>query len=179
MSHPLPQRERERAIEEWGPTALRVGIGAAMIVNGAGKVFNWGPRAVGIDAFSAYLASMSVPFPVVFAWLAAFAEFGGGLLILLGLFTRVAAVFTGVTMAVAMTLVHLPGGFPIRSLGTAYTVGEYTFVLIAASVALILLGAGRLSLEHALFGRELVPKWMVDYSLDTSASVERNRQRPT
>lgn len=162
MWQPLTESTRERMLEEWGPTALRVGIGSAMMVNGAGKVFGVGPRAVGIDAFAAYLASIGLPFPLIFAWLAAFAEFGGGLLILLGLFTRVAAIFTGITMAVAMTLVHMPGGFPGRSVGTAYTVGEYTFVLIAASVALVLLGAGRLSLEHAIFGRELVPRWLAD-----------------
>lgn len=173
MQQPIEESNRERVIEEWGPTALRVGIGSAMIVNGAGKVFGWGPRAVGIDAFAAYLASMGIPFPVMFAWLAAFAEFGGGLFIFFGLFTRVAAIFTAITMTVAMVMVHLPGGFPVRSIGTAYTVGEYTFVLIAASVALILLGDGRLSLERAIFGHELVPKWLTTDSPPTDSEEQR------
>lgn len=181
MWQPMVESDRERVVEEWGPTALRVGIGFAMMVNGAGKLFNWGPRAVGIDVFAGYLASLSVPFPVMFAWLAALAEFGGGLLIFLGLFTRIAAVFTGITMLVAMLLVNLPGGFPTQSVGTAYTIGEYNFVLIAASVALILLGDGRLSLERALFGRELVPKWLGTDSPPNATDVDtqQKRQRPS
>lgn len=179
MWQSIVKSNRERVIEEWGPTALRIGVGSAMIVNGAGKVFGWGPRAVGIDAFAAYLASIGVPFPLVFAWLAAIAELGGGLLILVGFFTRVAAIFTAITMTVAMVMVHLPGGFPVRSIGTAYTVGEYTFVLIAASVALILLGDGRLSLERAIFGHELVPKWLATDSPLTASEVQQEHQRPS
>lgn len=172
MWKPILESDRERVLEERGPTALRVGVGSALTVNGVGKVFDWGPRAVGIDAFAAYLASMAVPFPTVLAWLAALAEFGG-LLILLRLFTRVAAVFTAITTTVAIALVYLPGGFPMRSFGTAHTVGGYIFVLIAASVALLLLGAGRRSLEHALFGCGLVPGWLADTPEVAASEVQR------
>ena len=140
------------------PTLVRVGVGSAMVVNGAGKVFGIGPRAVGIDAFAAYLASLGLPAPMFFSWAAALAEFGGGLLLLLGLFTRVAALFIAVTMLVAALLVHVPSGFPTTSVGTAYTIGEYTWVLIATSVSLIISGPGRYSLERAVWGREWLPR---------------------
>ena len=145
-------------VGELAPTLVRVGVGSAMVVNGAGKVFGIGPRAVGIDAFAGYLGSLGLPAPLFFSWAAALAEFGGGLLLLLGLLTRVAALFIAVTMLVAALLVHVPAGFPTTSVGTAYTIGEYTWVLIATSVSLILSGPGRYSLERAVWGREWLPR---------------------
>ncbi len=133
-----------------------------MMVHGAGKLLNIGPSAIGVDAFAAFLASLGIPFPVVFAWAATLAEIGGGLLILLGLFTRYAAVFIAITMAVAALLVHIPAGFPTLSIGTAYTIGEYTIVLILTSISLVLSGPGRLSLELAIFDRELLPAGLAE-----------------
>lgn len=165
---------RRSHLAEWAPFLVRAGVGSAMLVNGAGKLFGIGPSAIGLDAFAAYLASIGVPFPVFFSWAAALAEGVGGLLILLGLFTRFAAVFVAVTMIVAAFLVHIPAGFPTESVGTAYTIGEYTWVLIVTSGSLILSGPGRLSLEHALFGRELLPSALTGEA-EPTAPVESRR----
>ena len=179
MSTPVAQGTVVQVFESWGPTTLRVGVGSAMMVNGAGKVFGWGPRALGMEAFSSYIASLGIPFPVALAWIAAFAELVGGLLILVGLFTRAAAIFTGITMGVALLMVHIPAGFPTRTIGTAYTVGEYTVVLLVASLALIFLGAGKLSLERAIFGRELVPDVMIHTPTVLRFDDQRKRKRLT
>lgn len=162
------------SVSDWAPTLVRLGVGSAMVVNGAGKVFGVGPRAVGIDAFAGYLGTLGVPAPVFFSWAAALAEFGGGLLLLLGLLTRLAAIFIAITMIAAALLVHVPGGFPTASVGTAYTIGEYTWVLIATSVSLLLSGPGRLSLEQALFGREWLPRRLGEP--EAPPAMERGRQ---
>lgn len=52
------------------------------------------------------VAGLGFPAPGLFAWAAALAEFGGGLLVALGLMTRVGAAFAAFTMAVAAFLRH-------------------------------------------------------------------------
>ena len=73
------------------------------LAHGWGKV---SALAGGSSGFIDGVAKMGFPMPVVFAWAAALAEFLGGLLIAAGLFTRVAALFTAFTMAVAAFIGH-------------------------------------------------------------------------
>jgi putative oxidoreductase len=66
----------------------------------------------------------------------------GGLLVLIGLLTRVAGLLIAVTMFVAMTWVHLPNGFFLSNRGI-----EFTLVLFAMAMALVLTGPGTPSVE--------------------------------
>lgn len=111
------------------------------------------------EQFISAVESFGFPAPVVFAWAAALAEFAGGLLIGLGLFTRVSAAFAAITMFVAsffrhhfhhqllawLGVMHLPRetlegwGNPERAL---------TYLLIF--LGLVLLGGGRFSLDRVL-----------------------------
>lgn len=136
----------------WSPVFMRLAFGMVFVVAGAGKLFAWGPKATGIEGFAGFLASLGVPMPELFAWIVAFVEFFGGLAILLGLFTRYAAALVAVDMAAATWLVHVPNGFVATQGGF-----EFTLVLMLVSIALMLSGPGALSLEYALFGRELLP----------------------
>lgn len=135
------------------PLPLRIGIGTIMTVHGLGKL-GIGPAATpeGIGGFAGFLVSLGVPLPSVAAWVVTMVELVGGLLLLVGLFVRYAAVLIAADMVVATLLVHLPNGFAVSDGGY-----EFTFLLALASISLVLSGPGVLSLERALLGGEYVP----------------------
>jgi putative oxidoreductase len=75
------------------------------------------------------------------------AEFLGGLALVLGLFTRWAAILLAFVMLVAVLVVHLQAGF---FLPDGY---EFALTLLGANVALALLGSGEASVDRVLEGR--------------------------
>jgi putative oxidoreductase len=81
----------------------------------------------------------------MFALISGIAEFGGGLLMLTGLLTPVAALAIVGMMIGAIALVTGGKGFFIQNEGY-----EYNLVLIAAAVAVAIAGPGRLSLDYGL-----------------------------
>jgi putative oxidoreductase len=85
------------------------------------------------------------------AWLwlaaAAFSEFAGGILVGLGLLTRVAAFLIACVMVTAIAGVHWPGGFFAANRGY-----EYPLSLLAMAVALLIAGGGQASVDRALSG---------------------------
>lgn len=128
----------------WFPLPIRLGLGAVFVAHGAQKVlgsFN-GP---GLAKFSAAPAPYAFMRP---AWLwmgaAAFAELIGGILVLLGLLTRVGAFLIFCTMLVAVVQVHWPGGF-FAPKGI-----EYAMSLLAMSLALLISGGGMASADLAM-----------------------------
>lgn len=113
--------------------AMRLVLGAIMIAHGYHKVNGH------LHEFAGTVAGLGMP-----AWLgyvAAFTEFLGGILVILGLFTRAAAFAITIDMAVAISKVHWKHGF----VGT----GGYEFPLAVAAIAfgLIFLGAGPIALD--------------------------------
>lgn len=130
----------------WGPFLIRIGLGVVMILHGLGKLFGVGPSAMPISGLAATIADLGLPAATALAWLVGLVEFGGGMLLLAGLFVRYAALGLAINMLVATVLVHLPQGFG------GY---EYTLVLFLMGLSLIATGPGQLSLTHALFDGEL------------------------
>ena len=131
-----------------GLTLVRVALGIVFTVSGVGKVFGVGPKALGIDGFAQFLGGLGVPFPTVAAWGIGLLELVGGVLLLVGLLTRVVAALLAVNMAVALVLVHLPSGFVASSGGY-----EYVLVLALCSLGLAVGGPGALSADAAVDGR--------------------------
>jgi putative oxidoreductase len=119
---------------------LRAAVGAVGVFHGCQKLF-WMFGGSGPRSFGDHLASLGIPLPVVAAYLAGLSELLGGLLVGIGLFTRPAAVPFAFTMAVA-----------IWSHGWKFDAGkggfEYPMTLLAALVAIFLLGPGRFSVDH-------------------------------
>ena len=76
--------------------------------------------------------------------MAALSELVGGTLVILGLLTRAGAFFLAITMLVAMFGVHW-GSFFLSSRGI-----EYTVALFGMSLALLIAGGGRLSVDERL-----------------------------
>ena len=126
-------------IQGWGITALRVVVGIVFLAHGGQKLFVWGFGGV-----AGFLGQVGIPAPMLAAVVVTLVEFLGGLALLLGLFTRWAAIPLAINMAVAILTVHLRAGF---FLPNGY---EFALTLLAANVALILLGSGEASLDSLL-----------------------------
>lgn len=120
----------------WGATVLRLVIGAVFVMHGYQKFFVWG-----LDNVAGFMGKSGFPLPMLSAVLAASAEFGGGILLLLGLGARLAAIPMAFTMLMAFAMVHAHGGF---FLPEGF---EYVLTLFGALVAIILMGPGKLSAD--------------------------------
>ena len=128
------------------PLILRVGLGLALIPHGAQKLFGWF-GGYGLQGTAQWMESIGLQPGLLMAALAGGAEFFGGLALLLGLLTRPAAALTAFTMLVAIYSVHWSRGFFLSNGGY-----EYGFVLLIASLSLLVSGGGRFSLDRRMAG---------------------------
>jgi putative oxidoreductase len=130
-----------------GLLALRLVLGWIFIYHGSQKLFG-AFGGSGMDGFVANINGMHLPLlpGVAWAYMAACGEFFGGVFVFVGLLTRLAAVPIIVTMLVAIKTVTGSKGF------MGY---EFNLALIAMSAALILTGAGLVSLDALIFKRGL------------------------
>jgi putative oxidoreductase len=134
-----------------GTTIIRVLLGLVFFAHGAQKMLGW----FGGYGFSGTMGFFtgSLHIPAVFAFLAIAAEFFGGLGLIFGALTRVAAFGIAVNMLVAIVMVHSRFGFFMNWSGNQKGEGfEYHLLAIAMSVFLMLEGAGALSVDHKLSG---------------------------
>jgi putative oxidoreductase len=131
---------------------LRIAAGAIFIPHGYTKVFAEG----GIASFAADMPSYGIP--ALLGYVVPWAELAGGTLLIVGLLTRLDAFLLACTMGVAAFVVQLPDALHDAQPGSlvAFVVLrgiETPLALFAVTVALVLLGPGRLSLD-ALLGVE-------------------------
>lgn len=124
----------------FAPLPLRLGVGAVMIGHGAQKLFGWFGGA-GLTKAGEAFASMGLEPGNVMAGLAGGTEFLGGILLVLGLFTRVAGLALAVTMGVAIAVAHASSFFLPTGM-------EYALILLLASLSLVISGGGALSLDR-------------------------------
>jgi putative oxidoreductase len=110
-----------------GVAALRVFAGGAMLTHGWPKLFGGG-----LQGFTAYVGSLGVPLPTVMAFLAAFSESVGAILLMVGLLTRPAATMLAATMAVAAFGAHGADPFAKQELALLYLFIMLLFVLKGA-----------------------------------------------
>lgn len=136
-----------RSLDGLAPLAwpiVRITTGLLLMPHGAQKLFGWF-GGHGLEATGQFFAgSMGMEPGIVFAFLAGFVEFFGGLALVLGLLTRPAALGVAVLLGVAMT-VHIPNGF-------FWSAGGYEYPLMWAllAVAIFLRGGGEASLDRKL-----------------------------
>ncbi len=123
-----------------GLAALRLAVATIFIRHGAQKLFVYGFAGV-TGAFT----QMGVPFPGLTGPFIALLEFFGGIALVMGLLTRLVALGFVFDMLGAILLVQLKRGF------SGY---ELEFLLLGASLALALMGAGRFSVDALLARQE-------------------------
>ena len=127
-----------------GLLILRVGIGLMFMWHGFPKV------AAGSEVWTnlgGALSTMGINFaPTFMGFMAAISELLGGLLLLLGLFTRPACLFLLITMVVA-ALMHINGGDPF----TAYSHALEAAILF---LSLLFIGPGKLSFDEKFFNNK-------------------------
>jgi putative oxidoreductase len=130
-------------------TILRLALGVIFFAHGAQKMLGWfgGYGFTGTMGF--FTGVMHIP--AALAFLAIAAEFFGGLGLVFGLFTRVAAFGVLWNMIVAIAMIHGRFGFWMNWTGTQKGEGfEYHLLLIAASVFFMIRGAGAASVDRLL-----------------------------
>ena len=133
-------------ISGWGAATLlvvRVVMGVAFILHGWPKIQNpmgW-MNAMGGEGVPSFIQA-----------LAALAEFGGGIALVLGLLTPLAALGIVCQMLGALFMVHFPMGHPFVAAtgGPSY---ELPLVYLALGILLLVMGPGRWSFDALLFGR--------------------------
>lgn len=135
----------------WGLTVLRIAVGLVFVAHGAQKLFGAFGGA-GLNGTAAYFAQLGLEPAFALAMFWGIVEFGGGLLIFLGAYTRWAAIPLALGTGVAVWKVHLANGFFINwSLAAGVGHGyEFQLMLIAACACLALTGAGELSIDQFL-----------------------------
>ena len=90
---------------DFGLLLIRVILGVVFMFHGSQKLFGWFDGG-GMEGFVANIEKMELPMPQVAAYAAALSEFVGGLFLLVGFFTRIAAIPVVITMLVAAFMVH-------------------------------------------------------------------------
>lgn len=134
-------------INTWALFPLRLALGVIFFAHGAQKIFGvWGGK--GLTAWTAAAAPYNLQ--PAWAWLsaAAFAEFIGGMMVMLGFLTRIGAFMIACVMCVALAAVHWKNGFFLTQGGF-----EYTLALLAMALTLIIAGGGNGSVDYTRYGR--------------------------
>lgn len=126
----------EEYVPVWAPLLIRLALGVIFIFHGAQKVFGvfGGP---GIPGVAKMITMMGLKPVALWAWALALTEFIGGIAVLVGLLTRLAAFGLAVVMLVAIIAVTGRHGF------SAPAGFEYNLALLAMALSLIASGAGR------------------------------------
>src|SRR5260370_24972833 len=124
------------SLQPVGLLVLRLVLGLIFFTHGYPKLAHAG---AGMQSFF-----VEHGLPGYFVYIAGVLEVFGGMLLVLGLFTRAAALLLAIGMRVAIWKVHSAGGY------LAVHNYEFPLAVLASSFALATVGAGRLSLHHPL-----------------------------
>jgi putative oxidoreductase len=129
-------------------TILRVVLGVVFLAHGSQKMLGlFG--GFGFRGTMGFLTHMGMPAPVAF--LVICTEFFGGLGLIFGLLTRIAALGICGLMTGAIFIVHLQNGFFMNWMGKQKGEGfEFHLLALAMAAALLLRGAGAFSADHAI-----------------------------
>ncbi|MEN8149729.1 MAG: DoxX family protein [Planctomycetota bacterium] len=130
------------------PILLRVAVGSVFLYHGFDKLGVVGPESARDSINAAIQGAMRSGFHPAELWgyVLAISEVIGGGLVLLGLFTRYAAVVLAFIMGVAIFKIHWTSGFSARVGGW-----EYPFTLLCCCLFLVISGGGALSTDELLW----------------------------
>jgi putative oxidoreductase len=132
-------------------TIVRLVLGVTFFMHGAQKMLGWF-GGYGFHATMGFFTQqMGIPAPLAF--LAICAEFFGGLGLLVGLLSRIAALGIIVNMLVAIVTVHHVNGFFMNWTGQQKGEGfEYHLLAIALAIVVLVKGSGAISIDRVIAG---------------------------
>ncbi len=128
----------------FGALALRIPVGIIFIAHGAQKLFG-AFGGYGLEGTGQWMESIGLAPGFLMALLAGSTEFFGGLLLLLGVLTRPAAIALAGTMVVAILSVHFENGLFMSNNGY-----EFALALLAASISLAFSGSGKVAIDNLI-----------------------------
>jgi putative oxidoreductase len=137
---------------DWTLTLLRLVMGVVFFMHGAQKMLGWF-GGYGFSGTMGFFTNM-MHIPAVFGFLAICAEFLGGMGLIVGALTRIAAFGIATNMVVAILMVHSHFGFFMNWTGQQKGEGfEYHLLAIAIAVVLMARGGGALSVDRGVSSR--------------------------
>jgi putative oxidoreductase len=129
-------------------TILRLVLGVVFFAHGAQKMLGWF-GGFGFHGTMEMFTHMGMPAGLAFLIICT--EFFGGLGLIVGLLTRIAALGIAGLMTGAIFIVHIHNGFFMNWMGNQKGEGfEYHLLAIGMALALLLRGAGAVSADRAL-----------------------------
>ena len=160
---------------EGGLLLIRVVLGSIMAAHGAQKLFGWF-GGYGVAGTGGWLESMGFKPARLHAAIVGFAEFGGGMLLAVGLLTPLGAAAVAGVMLVAIATVHWSNGFFNASGGY-----EFNLLIATTAIALAFTGPGEISIDHLTGWTLAGPAWgfaalAVSAAAATSVLALRTRQ---
>ena len=124
-------------IKSFGLLILRLSIGTMLIHHGYEKLAD-------IENFAdAFVRPIGLPFPILSSYIAAYSEIYGSWLVIVGLFTRFAALSIVGTIGVAIYHAIVTAGFNIYLL-------ELLILYMGGSLCILLLGSGDFAIDRFL-----------------------------
>ena len=127
--------------QDIGLLVLRLALGSAFIVHGYPKLFKM------FGGFAGWLDSIGIRPGKFWALVVGVVEFFGGIAIILGLFTQIAAALIAIDMLVAMAKVKWG---QVGFVETEKSGWELDLIYLAASVVLLVSGAGNYAVDYYL-----------------------------
>jgi putative oxidoreductase len=134
-----------RQLAPAAPLIARLLVGVVMTAHGWQKLTDMTPAGFG----EGMLDGLGVPAPVLFGWIVTLIELGGGLLLIVGGLTRIAALLNAGVLIGALLLVKLDIGL-LSPMPAEMPGAELELGLLAGLLVVALLGPGKPSLDHAL-----------------------------
>ena len=128
----------------YGLTVLRIFVGIIFAAHGSQKLFRWFGGG-GLAGTAQWMESIGLAPGMLMAVLAGGTEFLGGLALIIGLLARPAALGLSFTLLVAIFSVHISNGLFMANNGY-----EFALALLGGTVAVLIEGAGKLSIDRAL-----------------------------
>ena len=127
--------------KEFGVIFIRLIVGFHLIYGTQDNVFSYAR----MEEFAGFLSSRGVPFPLVSAFVSAYAQFICGILFIVGLATCYAAVVMIINFIAALIIAHI---------GDTYPNMFPALIMLAAACFFVVHGAGKLSVDSVLERRE-------------------------
>jgi putative oxidoreductase len=135
---------------DWVTTIVRIVLGVIFFAHGAQMALGWFGGAGLQSTVRTFRENLRIPAPL--ALLSVAAEFLGGLGLIVGLLSRIAALGIAIVMTVALLVVHRKFGFFMNWYGEKQGHGiEYHVLVLALALIVIIKGAGAFSLDQVLY----------------------------